>query len=509
MASRYSTDFVKLRHKSCVFTPKNVAKLQKALEKSDLVSLVFLTCGNCQISDMFNFLNSENCTSMDLYRLLQTFPAWERKLPEALGVMEHKLGLKKLDISPKDQECHRRIKDSEMNLCPGRLALYRILEALTKKDGNKLIAEMLKLGAPLPPLAFSQLELHFMFWHSQGYLNIARRDNFDIIAKSLESIGKPYLEDFFTSPQIPLDNYVFDIHPLGIYNIKNPKNLGLCVIINQVRYGGEKADRESSIVNSNDLQHLMESLDFTVISMEDLTKAEFCKNLRTAVASGFSEEHSIFMLIVMGHGGPEGLFCPLENQKDSCPGEKGDNYPRNEKGDDSDLKINSPIVFDFVRVEDIQNSLFACKELERIPKVLILNMCRGQMTFTTRMHAEMAHDAPGCEEIYSRMNIITCYSALPDFVSHRDLKKGSLFIQLFCEILSKRPDMEICELFTLMNARLMTPTADMSQAFQPGRYAYENKVALPFEWTSSLTKKLYFKLPEATSAGVDVNAITS
>ncbi|BES94620.1 Hypothetical protein NTJ_07429 [Nesidiocoris tenuis] len=69
-------------------------------------------------------------------------------------------------------------------------------------------------------------------------------------------------------------------------------------------------------------------------------------------------------------------------------------------------------------------------------------------------------------------------------------------MQVFCDILSIRPDIEVGELFTLINARLMVPTPALSKDFEPSSLTGNRGIANPCDFTSCLTKKLYLSVPQ-------------
>uniref|UniRef100_A0A0A9X8X4 Caspase-3 n=1 Tax=Lygus hesperus TaxID=30085 RepID=A0A0A9X8X4_LYGHE len=487
-----SKTIITLRHKSRFFTRESITLLQNSgtISLPDFISLMFLMCPEQQFSYMYNRIKNLRPTNfpgeLNLFDEFCRFPDWERKLKEALERVNNNLALFSLNIRESDLSAD----DHQYCLNASRVVLYRVFEGLTQKDGEYLVNQMMRLGAPNPEEDLEYLELYFLFWHIKGFLNVDNQEGFEHVAESLRKIGQKCLSYTLGYPEQRYNRFVFhDDFPVEIYPIRDEKNAGLCLIINQVRYGGKETDRDSSLVDVGKLKSLMTSLNFFVIALEDVGAGKLCESIKSNIEEHFSKNHSIFMLVVMAHGEKGYLLCPESNMETVNEHSSPNSTLEQDK--------TNVVIRSGVAVKDIHNSVLECIVLKDVPKILILNACRGRDFFTAKHYIEclMAADVAK-PPVHSQVDFITCYSTLQDFVSLRDKEKGSLFINVFCDVLSKKPDMEMCELFTLVNARLMQPTPAISNGFKVGRQGHELKLANPFEFTSSLTRKLYLKVPK-------------
>ncbi|BES94619.1 Hypothetical protein NTJ_07428 [Nesidiocoris tenuis] len=500
--NRKADRFYKRCQASRIFAPKRLSSLvsRGIVDVPDLISIVFLTCDQCQMEEMLDRLvelKNSDLSTFDSCSLFENIKNRERKLFEALVCINNRKALLELKISSATIDCNKK-----RLLSQPRVILYRIIESLRSYESSIFIEQMNKASS-ISSISEDEpyLEICLMRWQVEGFIDIESQQGFDRIASALNSIPRPDLAATlaYSSSWTPDVSFNFD-YPLDMYNIKDHDHPGLCIIINQINYGNLKTNRGSSVQDVSRLRAVLTKLKFLVVDYEDVSAAEFPDTVNRAIVDNFTEDHSIMLMIVMAHGGDGFVTCPTVRTTSfhSNQVETLDDITGNLRAEETSAP-SLPIRSNDISVADIQKCLLQCKSLQAVPKILILNSCRGPEVFRNReyfQNADYVADECYANRIQPHVDLITCYTTLPGYLNFRDIHQGSLFMQVFCDILSIRPDIEVGELFTLINARLMVPTPALSKDFEPSSLTGNRGIANPCDFTSCLTKKLYLSVPQ-------------
>ncbi|XP_044727435.1 caspase-6-like [Chrysoperla carnea] len=215
----------------------------------------------------------------------------------------------------------------------------------------------------------------------------------------------------------------FDILPP--YSMRGPKR-GVVLVINNIDFensdlSNKLEERNGADVDAENLKKLFVQMGFIWIYWENQTRKQIKENLKkfTDYSNKTLSEVDSCFVFVMSHGTHEDKFFTYDN-----------------------LKVKSTDILD-----RFDNS--NCQQLRGKPKVIIFQMCRGeledQLILNERLLAEQ-YDVPECQmdmeaQILTTDNttsprisdILICYSTSPGFRSFRD-PKGSWFIRYFCEV---------------------------------------------------------------------------
>lgn len=243
--------------------------------------------------------------------------------------------------------------------------------------------------------------------------------------------------------------------------IKNPKRIGVCVILNQVNFYPSK----SSIENANQcnaldkrigsdkdkdvIEKTMRALNFSVYSATDLNHKEMLQFLIKVIKTKVSEDDSVFMLCLLSHG-VRGHVYAADSVK-----VKMDDF---QKLLDSDIAVN----------------------LHDKPKLLIVQACQVDEIPQTTLVA----DSPSQDYTLKKTNFLIYWATAPELEAYRDESKGSMFIQLLCRILLNNAALEhICDIFTKVTDRVTRICGDLGCTQVP-------------IYHSTLRKKLYLKIPQ-------------
>lgn len=206
--------------------------------------------------------------------------------------------------------------------------------------------------------------------------------------------------------------------------IKNPKRIGVCVILNQMNFYPSKnsiennqsntlAKRNGSDKDQAVIESTMKALNFVVYSAKDLNHTEMLYYLKEILKTKVSEDDSVFMLCILSHG------------------VKGYVY-----ASDSVL----------VNMDDIQRLLESdvAVHLHGKPKLLIIQACQVDETPKSRL----VTDSPGHDYALKKTNFLIFWATAPELEAYRDENQGSIFIQTLCRIILEYVNKEhLCDIF--------------------------------------------------------------
>lgn len=438
-----------------IFLDANIIpKIELSFEEYEKVSFSFLffddvhTC----LSIIEKCVNDHNYSFMSVNSVEQ-YSEWDKKFIECIFYVQHVLLLLKLGIGIYDA---KRIFKRAKFVTKQRLILYKICENLSNDETSQLMESL----PTIPPEKYLELFI----------LRILTLDNgLNILISSLSSLQNPVinslLEEFEADPygnsnkvtQIfkPLPRLV-NVSADEIYPIKDPKNVGLCFIINQVNFKGTKR-RDGSSEDVSILVSTMEYFNIKVKIFTDVPK-KFFDDLNTCIDEHFKEKnYSVFFLVIMSHGKP-GAILSLEEKS--------------------------------VDINYITSKLL-CKSLLKIPKVLIIQACQGDFLFVE----DLATDGPTslqfdqAPEIHLKLSshisdFLIAMATVKGFRAFRDTTRGSWFVQKLCKC------MKDCEYECIFS--IFTKTIREVKAQSVPVNNHHNCTQQP-EFRSLLEKKLFLR----------------
>uniref|UniRef100_W5KSH7 Caspase-6 n=1 Tax=Astyanax mexicanus TaxID=7994 RepID=W5KSH7_ASTMX len=234
------------------------------------------------------------------------------------------------------------------------------------------------------------------------------------------------------------------------------KRRGLALIFNQQNFSHELDMRHVL----GQLQTRLTSLKgFEVKGYDNLKKKDMLQKIRKGTAN--HADADCFVCVFLSHG------------------ENGHVYAFDDKIDIKEV-----------------TSLFRgdkCRSLVGKPKIFIFQACRGKdrEIGVTPMTAddsdtEVVEDAAMIYTLPAGADFLMCYSVAEGFVSFRNKKDGTYYIQKLCTTLQEHGlTLEFTELLTLVNMKL-------------SELCLQGKKQMPC-FSSMLTKSLYFKTKEVNS----------
>ncbi|KAM9363003.1 caspase-6-like [Symphorus nematophorus] len=242
---------------------------------------------------------------------------------------------------------------------------------------------------------------------------------------------------------------------------KYNKRRGLAVIFNQEHFNDGRV-RHGTNVDRDNLENRLKELNFQVKVYNDSTKANVLKEIHEAAEADHSDA-DCFLLVFLSHG---------ENNHVSAYDDKID-------------------------IRDI-TSMFKgdkCKSLVGKPKIFILQACRGNKfddpveacAGCRRVKDEVVEETGAIQTLPAGADFIMCYSTAEGYVSIRDTKHGSWYIQDLCELLQYGEFIEFTDLLTLVTRKVSMRSVGNSS----DRNAIGKKQVPCF--ASMLRKKLYFR----------------
>ncbi|XP_061711802.1 caspase Dronc-like isoform X2 [Cydia pomonella] len=231
---------------------------------------------------------------------------------------------------------------------------------------------------------------------------------------------------------------------------------GVLVVFSYIEFRAQlETYRRGVDVDCQMLKNLFSEIGLEVISFQNLTKDETLTHMKNLPLKG---AECVF-IVISSHGyGRDGSW-------------------------DTDIRCSDGGLISAHAVVDHFNNQ-NCPALIGIPKVFIFQMCRGENRYLELALAGQGAAAAGAageageppatdgapygdggpaprrqpaarrrDRVYS--DILIAHSTLPGFVSHRDMDKGSWFIQALCEVFAANAhECHVVTLFTLVDKAL-------------------------------------------------------
>ncbi|KYN10178.1 PREDICTED: caspase Dronc-like isoform X2 [Trachymyrmex cornetzi] len=297
-----------------------------------------------------------------------------------------------------------------------------------------------------------------------------RQSNHEDVADILEKQNNTSSN---TKQENPLDHHIFSdeffSEPLTIEVCRATKFLdceydlierypmrskprGLVLIITNIYYElSYEKPRFSAKHDNNNLKKLFEEMGFTVVTylnltgqaMKDIIK-EFSKR------DDLNKVDSCFV-IVTSHG--------MEDEESNTEIQGTDYHIASRQANYE--KVLCTEVCDYFTAE-------ACPQLAEKPKIFIFQLCRGKKKQNGVIHSRITTDScavkstneanieiPHIQTIRNYSDMLIVQSTLPGYVSYRDSKTGSWFIQILCKIFMNHAHKNhVQDLFNMIDAEL-------------------------------------------------------
>uniref|UniRef100_A0A8C3ANW1 Caspase-8 n=1 Tax=Cyclopterus lumpus TaxID=8103 RepID=A0A8C3ANW1_CYCLU len=254
-------------------------------------------------------------------------------------------------------------------------------------------------------------------------------------------------------PCVTRQGTFFDI-ALGIYPMTAAKR-GICLIVNNYNFNSDSHQkREGTILDEECLDKVFAWLGFVVEIKRDCKSEEMLSVLRELG----SRNHSLMDCLVC---------CILSHGKEGCVfGVDGNHVPIKE--------LTKPF-----------NGL-NCTSLADKPKLFFIQACQGTIE---QKAVNICTDGPARSDdsIPSDADFLLGMATVPSFVSFRDIKKGTWYIQSLCQNLVQMVPMgsDLVSILTKVNADVSQMTKSVGVRKQMPQPAF------------SLRKKVVFPIPEA------------
>ncbi|XP_050302205.1 caspase-8 [Anthonomus grandis grandis] len=431
-------------------------EIESKLDLYEIISLMYLLCEDSKnaLNNMMRALNAGR-TSQWLLKWAKSEDMWQKKLVEALCIVQNYAVLKELGYNKNDLQ-HEFLPSQAAVTCSiskNRKLFYLISERLTKDQTLDFIQHMDQRTSKENSKFYDHdyLELYFLDWEISGveYSTIQRvfkkmnldwfYDQLDLILPSStftppsplrESKSKTMQDNAnlatssmdypSSSSQGPRSSVPLSFYDSNRYDI-NPNKPGVILIINQESFYTEHeeqfkhllhenkdeiqlADRQGTLVDRDRLESLFKRMNFSVIVEDNLTHLDMLKSIEN-VTSRVKDESSL-VVCILSHGSNGVVY--------------GANSCR-------------------VEVKSIEHIM--CRRNKNLvgkPKLLILQACQGERCQKVIEEEDESvdddsHNATDGLKKAPTADLTTYWATIPGYAAIRNAKTGSWFIQALCE----------------------------------------------------------------------------
>lgn len=401
---------------------------------------------------------------------------WRETLVEALLIIQAYSDLSALGLDVPKLKDHFLPHQLETSLFvnPIKKVLYAVCEAHTKNDTKNLITSISCLcnSVEIDEDDFKYMELFIMKLIRKKYVHLgawrnctrsestsASNDNVCNIESFAKCLSRPKFEKFYEhllsvqkfmnedsnektvtkmpekQIELPLEssnNVNDDI--IERYSIYDPKNMGYFLIINQKKFENKEnvklEERLGTDFDVDRLKSCWQSFGFEVIVLENVPHNQIIPNIFTYIKKS-KHSHSAFAVCILSHGQNEIVYG-------------SDSIPLQVTKIKDALCSNSDVLF--------------CK-----PKLLIIQACRGDYMMRSLFTKDIRTDAPIVISP-EPADLLVFWATVANYVSYRDINKGSWFIETLCECLTEFGDqIHLSDLFTKVNNKLSQKKVQISQ----------------------------------------------
>ena len=218
----------------------------------------------------------------------------------------------------------------------------------------------------------------------------------------------------------------------------NYRKPGLVVIFNNKKFDNNLLlERSGSEKDVGRLRQVFENLNFKIKTHCDLPENEM-RDWITEYANRDYSDDSCFICFIMSHGKDDKILSS-DNQ--------------------------------FICISDFIDPFVKNKSLNQKPKLFFIQACRKKNKFPSVNYRQKTPI-----RIPIGDDFLFCNSTVEGFYSLRHTKKGSIYIQTLCDVISENAQLEICQILIRVNIHL-TQNWQMRATFQShlSRYFYLTK----------------------------------
>ncbi|XP_063699609.1 caspase-8 [Culicoides brevitarsis] len=461
--------------------------LEKDLSIGEKIGVIFLLYGsdqelvNAAIQHILYILRNPLSESTFIYQWAKGRDTWQEPLVESLCITQSYHITEKLNLHMKLLEEVYMPYRCGVALSINQVvkSLFLMAERLLIKDTEMLIQYMADKGTT----NFSDhnyIELHLLDWIRRKIIEVHESVKVDVLYEFLKQCelhdALEPLESFRTKViSVEKKSALSSHNSSDCYKIRREK-CGYVLIINQKTFtkpdpaqippGVEieecLSDRNGTDADCVALERAFSVRGYKIVRRDNLTHIQLQKALHDIVQA--STIYDSLVVCILSHGNKGVVF--------------GSDY----------IPVNITTIQEILSTQQLLNK----------PKVLIIQACQGRkknVTITserTRSDLETddaSHQAPVSAPKYA--DLLTAMSTIEGFVSIRDRKRGTWYIQEVCKSIEERGDEEhILDLLTNVNNKVA----------QKRHLADEEELCMLPEFSVRLLKKMY--LPKKICEGV-------
>ncbi|KAL1513890.1 hypothetical protein ABEB36_003230 [Hypothenemus hampei] len=458
----------------------NIKAIEKELDEAEMVALIYLLYEDSKValdaieqclteSEMNNFLYNW------AYDEEKRHANWQRKLVEALCIIQNYLILKLYDFNKKTLQ-QMYLPKQVLTSClvnPIRKLLYIIAEQLNSTQTQELILKIKKLeNSNSLNITGNYLEryfLHLEYNHIdlKTLQLILKQMDMEQFAEQLENVlskkkqlkkkvNTPLLvknrtmstaidntnndnESFNRSNLLNLMSNEESLRPIDscIYSLHADKP-GIVLIINQESFYTETDEkykhllhknyediqlenRSGTKVDRNRLANIFNRMNYKVVIKDNLAHYDMLNEIKQVTAE-ISDESSL-IICILTHG-ENGVVFGVNSCK--------------------------------VEVHDIKNVMCNTnKKLIGKPKMLILQSCQGQQCQKINKIEETETGNSTDGHLLPTNDLIILWATIPGFAAIRNFTKGSWFIQALCDVIEEtKAQFNFLEITTRVHNRI-------------------------------------------------------
>uniref|UniRef100_A0A1B6MSE2 Caspase family p20 domain-containing protein n=2 Tax=Graphocephala atropunctata TaxID=36148 RepID=A0A1B6MSE2_9HEMI len=378
----FDQDFAQFSSPVSEITFQIVEKIERDVDLNDMISLIFLLFDSyVALQEIFSMLRNyevhgqrnvvnDKLSAWARHQAHNQPASWRMKLLEGLAVLQSYDILQKLGYSRDrvDNEFCPRSNETRF-LDKAKKMLFLLCDRLSGEQAIQLIT-LVRVEAKFADditvrCNTINMELHILFWLTQDVISIDKEVNVSCLIKYLKIMGLSDIAVSMEGVANQLNEDKCSSEEKCVYEIINPQNVGLLVIINMIEFEDnvEKRpeykhllpdpklpDRVGSLEDVTNLKGLFTChLKFKVVHESDIKHDDLINEIKKMISEHFVKgEHSVLFLCLLSHG-KEGSIYGVN----SIP----------------------------VPIDDIKNIFHdgtsVANMLVGVPKVLIIQACQG------------------------------------------------------------------------------------------------------------------------------------
>ncbi|KAH8262473.1 hypothetical protein KR026_007598 [Drosophila bipectinata] len=270
-------------------------------------------------------------------------------------------------------------------------------------------------------------------------------DIVDTPSSSQGNVDGPCISKIYGNPSAPLTPHTdpVDLDSLeviksdrihtdevvGTYKMQSRYNRGVLLMVNIIDFQDPKRRRNGADLDSDSLIYLFREMGFTIFAFGNVDQKEFFDILNKVTSSSYARDTECFVMVLMTHG----------NRVDEV----------------DKVEFHDGSVVDTQKIKNHFQAHIS-PNLVNKPKVLIFPFCRGNQPdlgqpknqYDSIAHQEIMmpkeqsmEETEGMSSIYENVatfkDTLVCHASTGGYVTLRDSKSGSWYIQTFCRTMAK------------------------------------------------------------------------